>query len=134
MPERIIEEGVFHYNPQFEWCGGGYASSASDLARWAALLYGGEAFEGDYLRTMLEAVPVAPDSKTRYGLGVFVRDTELGPLYGHDGVMTGYTATMGYLPEKRIAFALMLNTDDGRVLGRPLHRAALELVALALEE
>ena len=36
---RTIIEGKFIVNPQMEWCGGGFASTAQDLARWAKFLY-----------------------------------------------------------------------------------------------
>jgi D-alanyl-D-alanine carboxypeptidase len=32
-------------NPQFEWTGGGIASTARDLARWAQALYGGRVLD-----------------------------------------------------------------------------------------
>ena len=137
MPARTLEDGVFFLNPQFEWCGGGYASTALDLARWAHVLYRGEGLpgtDGTYLASMLDAVPVRPGLPIEYGLGVFVRPTEHGPLHGHDGFMLGYQATMGYLPDARVAFALMMNTDDGRILGKPLHLVALDLVKIIEEE
>ncbi|MDQ3011855.1 MAG: beta-lactamase family protein, partial [Acidobacteriota bacterium] len=39
---RTINEGKFIINPQMEWCGGGFASTAQDLARWAKFLYEGK--------------------------------------------------------------------------------------------
>ena len=134
MPDRILEEGRFCYNPQFEWCGGGYASTARDLARWARVLYRDEAFDVPYLADMLDSVPAALGPGVEYGYGVMVRETSLGPLLGHDGFMTGYTATMGYFPEQEVAVALMLNTDDARVLGVPLTRMIEELASIAVEE
>ncbi|MGD8699727.1 MAG: serine hydrolase domain-containing protein, partial [Gemmatimonadales bacterium] len=38
--EVIGEDGRFVINPQFEWAGGGFASTTADLAHWAAALYG----------------------------------------------------------------------------------------------
>ena len=134
MPDLILEEGVFRYNPQFEWCGGGYASTAVDLARWARVLFRGEAFDAPYLEAMLDSVPAALGPGVEYGYGVMVRESELGPLLGHDGFMTGYTATMGYFPEQEVAVALMLNTDDARVMGVPLTRLVEELAGIAVEE
>ena len=109
-----------------------------DIGFWTAPRveagYRGEAFEGPYLESMLDSVPVRPGAPTEYGLGVFTRETPLGALHGHDGVMTGYLATMGYLPEQEIAVCVMLNTDDSRALGQPLGRVAVELATVAVEE
>src|SRR4030095_4470015 len=38
----MIVDGKFKINPQWEWAGGGFASTAEDLARWGALLYNGD--------------------------------------------------------------------------------------------
>ncbi|MFT5291109.1 MAG: D-alanyl-D-alanine carboxypeptidase [Planctomycetota bacterium] len=134
VPERVLEDGVFFCNPQFEWCGGGYASTSLDLARWAHVLYGGEAMEGDYLTSMLETVPARLGPNKEYGLGVMVASTDLGPAIGHDGIMTGFGATVSHFPEQGISAALMLNTDDSRILGMPLDRVSQQLTRFAAEE
>jgi len=134
VPEHTLVDGLFVFNPQFEWTGGGYACTPLDLARWAAILYSGEAFDGPYLETMLETVPARLGPGREYGLGVIVTPSELGPFQGHDGFMPGYETAMGYLPEVDIAVAVQVNTDDGRVVGKPLVMLAIELATLAAEE
>ncbi|MEN8162299.1 MAG: serine hydrolase domain-containing protein, partial [Myxococcota bacterium] len=135
LPERALEDDTFVVNPQFEWCGGGYANTPSDLARWARILFSGEAFDAPYLETMLDTV-AAPGlgPGKEYGLGVIVSHTELGELRGHDGIMVGFLSTMGYLPEHDVAAALQLNTDDMRAVGRPLVDVMLDLARIAVEE
>ncbi len=133
FPPRVVEDGQLVFNCQFEWGGGGHASTARDLARWAFALYRGEAFEGDYLETLLDTVPARLAPGQSYGHGVMVRDTELGPQLGHDGFFPGYTATVGYFPDLELAVALLLNSDGGTGR-RPLDRAAEDLAALAAEE
>lgn len=134
LPERVIgDDGRFVFNPQFEWCGGGYANTPSDLARWARLFYGGRLFEEPYLELLLDTVPapgLGPGAS--YGLGVIVGETELGPVHGHDGFMTGYLTSMGYFPEHDLAVAFQTNTDDMRALGAPLHVVLARLAKLAL--
>lgn len=134
LPDRVLRDGVFFYNPQFEWCGGGYASSASDLARWAHALYGGRAMKGDYLTSMLDSVPARLGPKKRYGLGVMIAPTDLGDAVGHDGIMTGFGATVSHFPDHDVSAALLLNTDDPRVLGVPLDHVTLQLATIATEE
>ena len=135
--ERTLDEhGVVTFNPQFEWCGGGWASTPLDLARFARILYSGRAFEGPYLESMLETVAkhtrLGPGR--RYGLGVITTPTDRGTLYGHDGFMPGYVTAMGYLPDVEVAVAISVNTDDARSVGRPLPQVLDQLVALAAEE
>jgi D-alanyl-D-alanine carboxypeptidase len=38
----MIVDGKLIFNPQFEWAGGGFASTAEDLAHWAKALYEGQ--------------------------------------------------------------------------------------------
>ena len=44
--DEMIKDGRFAVNPQFEWTGGGLATTALDLARWGEILYEGRAFDG----------------------------------------------------------------------------------------
>lgn len=134
VPHRVLSDGVFRFNPQFEWCGGGYASTPADLARWAQLLYSGQAFDGTYLETMLDDVPAeALGAGTSYGLGVIRSKTSLGELYGHDGFMTGYLTTMGYFPDHGIAVTCQWNTDDQQVTGSgPRRQHLVELASRAM--
>lgn len=134
VPERVIQDGRFVFNPQFEWCGGGFATTPADLARWAKALYTGKAFEGDYLDALLDTVPIPGQRGRRYGLGVFVSETELGDLVGHDGFMPGYASTMGWFPELRVAAAFQMNSDDARKLGVPQHLVLRDLARLVKAE
>ncbi|MCP3914956.1 MAG: beta-lactamase family protein [bacterium] len=130
--EFALEDGAYAVNPQFEWCGGGWASSAGDLAVWAHALYAGDVLTAEQRALMLDTVPARGlGPKREYGLGVMVTETELGPMHGHDGFMPGYLATMGFFPESGVAGALMLNGDDARGVGRPLYLLLVEIVRVA---
>lgn len=128
-----LSDGVFTYNVQFEWCGGGFASTSTDLARWAWLLFSERLLGKDGVAAMLDAVPAPELGPGRaYGLGVILTDTRLGQLRGHDGFMPGYLTTMGYFPESGIAAAIQVNTDAGRSVGMPMHEVLVRLVEHAI--
>jgi D-alanyl-D-alanine carboxypeptidase len=129
--DAMIVKGKFVINPQFEWTGGGYASTAQDLARWAKMFYEGKAFSLELLPQVLDGV-AAPmlGRETRYGLGVIIRKTTLGTSYGHSGFFPGYMTDMMYFPEKKIAIAVQVNTSVGRSLGKPLSRVLIEVMEL----
>lgn len=134
VPARTLAKGEFVYNVQFEWCGGGWATTPGDLARWVGILYSGEAFDAPYLATLLDTVEApALGPGVEYGLGAMVRDTPAGRLVFHDGFMPGYLTSAGYFPEHGIAAALQLNGDDSRAVGRPLSDVLVELAEAALE-
>lgn len=127
------QNDLFTYNVQFEWCGGGFASTASDLAWWARQYGSGDWFEPQTRSAMLDAAPareLGPGSS--YGLGVMISETRLGPFQGHDGFMPGYLTAMGYFPEHGVAAAIQVNTDDGRSVGMPLHEVLVRLTEVVL--
>ncbi len=107
--DASMRDGRLLVNPQFEWTGGGIASTADDLARWGKLLYEGRAFDPKLLPTMLDAVPARLGPNTSYGLGVIVRQTPGGPLWGHSGFFPGYATEMIYNPATRVAAAIQVN-------------------------
>jgi D-alanyl-D-alanine carboxypeptidase len=132
--DAMIVDGRFAFNPQFEWAGGGFASTAGDLARWAKILYEGRAFAPALVDTMLAAVPApALGGEARYGLGVIVRAGPLGASWGHSGYFPGYLTEMRYFPEHRIAVAFQVNTSAQGALGRSPGAIATDLARLAVE-
>jgi len=133
--DAMIQEERFTINPQFEWTGGGFASTAQDLARWAKMMYEGRAYSPDLLPEVLDGVS-APmlGRETRYGLGVIVRKTQAGTSYGHSGFFPGYMTDMMYFPDSKIAIAVQVNTSVGRDLGKPLSRVLVEMMEVIRDQ
>ncbi|TAH35533.1 MAG: class A beta-lactamase-related serine hydrolase [Planctomycetota bacterium] len=129
--DAVLADGRMVFNPQFEWAGGGYYTTAPDLARWARLFYQGEAFAAALLPQVVDGVE-APmlGPGVRYGLCAILRDSALGPVWGHSGFFPGYVTEMAYYPERRCAVAVQVNSSAPRVLGRPLRRVVDELAAV----
>lgn len=131
--DAMIVGGKFAVNPQFEWTGGGYASTAEDIARWAKEMYEGRAFDARLLPEMFKGVPAPMLGKeATYGLGVIIRPTPLGTSYGHSGFFPGYITEMIYFPKHRIALAIQVNSSVPRVIGKPPIRFLLEAAAIIL--
>ncbi|MCE9596185.1 MAG: beta-lactamase family protein [Planctomycetes bacterium] len=135
LPDRVFTDGRYAVNPQFEWTGGGFVTTARDLAQWSAALYGGRVLDAERLALMLDAVD-APQlgPGVKYGLGVIVRETKLGPLVGHSGFFPGYMTELGYLRDSHLALAAQINTSDFAALKRGPGPVLLELAAAALAE
>jgi D-alanyl-D-alanine carboxypeptidase len=132
--DAMIVNGRMVVNPQFEWTGGGIASTATDLARWAKLLYEGRATSPALLREMLNGVPAKLGPEAKYGLGVILRPTRLGVSYGHSGFFPGYLTDMMYFPQHRIAVAVQVNTSVPRATLKPLSRVVVELAETIVAE
>jgi len=111
--DAVLRDGRFAINPQFEWAGGGWATTGGDLARWAKALYEGVAIDSALLhREVLQGIPakmLGPNA--RYGLGVIIQQTPLGATWGHSGFFPGYLTEMRYYPAQRVAIAIMVNQN-----------------------
>ena len=116
----MIKDGKFAVNPQFEWTGGGLAVTATDLARWAQLLYEGKVIDASLMDDLLDGVPAKLGPETKYGLGVIIRPTQHGVTYGHSGFMPGYQTDVMYFPELKASIAVQVNSSAPRSTGRPL--------------
>jgi len=138
---RVIVDGKFIINPQMEWTGGGFASTAEDLARWAKLLYEGKALKKETLDQMLTGVDAkegrGSGAGNKYGRGVQIRTSDWGVSYGHGGWFPGYISEMEYFPQQKIAVAIQFNTDAGRALkksGRAYIADAMRIIVAELEK
>lgn len=131
--DPVLIDGRFVVNPQFEWTGGGFASTTEDLARWARELYEGRVYEPALLDTALQGVEARGlGTGARYGLGVIIRETPLGRSYGHSGFFPGYLTEMQYFPQHRIAVAMQVNTSAGRPFGRSPAAVLMDMAAIVV--
>lgn len=128
----VIKDGKFIINPQFEWAGGGYASTAEELARWAKALYEGKVFKPAMLEQMLAAVPAKTGRGDKYGLGVQVRQSNWGISYGHGGWFPGYNSEMEYFPEHKVAIAIQVNTDERRKIKKSLRAYIADIAQIVI--
>lgn len=135
---RVIKDGKFVINPQMEWTGGGFASTAEDLARWAKALYEGKLLKPNTLKQLLDGVPATegrgsgPGSK--YGLAVQIHQSAWGVSYGHGGWFPGYISEVAYFPQHKIAVAIQFNTDWGRRLQRSARSYLAEAMKLLTQK
>ena len=130
LPDQVMTNGVFVINPQFEWTGGGYATSPLDLARWGHALYAGPAISATARRLMIDAaVPARLGPETRYGLGVIVRPSTAGLTWGHSGFFPGYQTELVHFVEHGVTIAIQINSSAPRVTGgRSLLRVVHDLM------
>jgi D-alanyl-D-alanine carboxypeptidase len=115
--KTTLDDGRMAWNPAIEWTGGGLASNSLDLAKWAKALFEGQAMEGSYLGDLLQDAPISAEMQDiSYGAGVAIYKTgPLGPRYGHSGWIPGYSSSLRYYPDYRVAIAFQINTDIGIV-------------------
>ena len=132
LPDEVLQNGIFVINPQFEWTGGGFATSAFDLAHWGHELYAGKALSAKARALMIDnAVPAQLGPNTKYGLGVIIRETPVGTIWGHSGFFPGYQTELIHVVGTGTTIALQVNSSAPRPPGtRSPLRFALDLAAL----
>jgi D-alanyl-D-alanine carboxypeptidase len=129
--DAMLENGRLILNPQFEWAGGGFAVTSAALARWARALYRNEVFDSRLNAEVFDGKPARGLGRgARYGLGVIILDTPLGPSWGHSGFFPGYLTEMRYYPDHGFAVAIQVNTSAGRPFPRGQGAALQELAEL----
>jgi D-alanyl-D-alanine carboxypeptidase len=128
----VIVGGKFIFNPQWEWAGGGFASTAEDLARWARELYAGDALPKKSLDEMLQSTTTGEGAG--YGLGVEIARSKWGKSYGHDGEFPGYLSEMRYLPKYKLAVAFQINSDQTPEVDRFLQTAIDDFAQIIIKE
>lgn len=114
-PRTADDGGALLWNPAVEWTGGGFAATASDLARWGHALFTGTAIEAPYLDRLLDGIAVHPDAPgIFYGSGVAIyTDTDHGTVYGHGGWIPGYVSSLRHYADHSLTIAFQINTDVG---------------------
>jgi len=105
----LVVDGKFTINPQWEWAGGGFASTAEDLARWGGLLYSGSVLTPASMDEMFKSTTVGEGAG--YGLGVMISRSKWGRSYGHDGAFPGYLSDLRYYTKYNLAIAVMVNAE-----------------------
>ena len=114
-PQTLAEHGALRWDPAVESSGGGFYSTAGDLASWGAALFSGTVLPPAAVAGMVAGVAASDaDPDSRYGLGVaIITRSAWGPSYGHRGWIPGYTASLRFFPAHDTAIAFMINTDAG---------------------
>jgi len=117
--DDTVDDGRLVFNPQFEWAGGGFASTAEDLAIWTRHIHEGRAFSSTLFEDFRDGVPAPLGPEGSYGLGVIMMELPAGTAWGHSGFMPGYRTEAYYFPDFGFAIALQVNSSDGDAFDRP---------------
>jgi D-alanyl-D-alanine carboxypeptidase len=116
--DQMLVGDKLRLNPQFEWAGGGFVSTAIDLAQWMAEICRSAVPSTGRWHAMTQAVD-APElgPGMRYGLGLVVEDTPAGRSYGHGGFFPGYVSWMRCYPDVGVSIAVQVNSSDDASFG-----------------
>lgn len=104
-----------------KWAGGGFLSTAEDLAAFGDALASGRLIRRETAETLWTAMRMRDGRTTNYGVGWVVRADGAGRRWvGHSGGSMGGTAYLVVYPEVRLSLALLVNSDQPLVGLAPL--------------
>lgn len=97
---------------RYKLAGGGYLTTAEDLARFGLACLEGKVLEADIMNEIWKAQKIAGQS-TYYGLGWEVSEDKKGrPYYGHRGNSVGAYTNFYIYPEQKAVFVALINCSD----------------------
>ena len=91
--------------------GGGWLSSAEDMAHFEVAILGGKLLKRSTLDLMWTPLKPSDGSKDSYGLGFGVRDVDGIRAVGHNGGQQGTSTSFLIAPEKRAGVVVLTNMD-----------------------
>lgn len=115
LPARmLLDDGQFAYSPASEWAGGGYVTSARDLARFIRLYASGRVTGAASLADAFRIIRYSwiVGQVGGYGIGLFASESPLGPCWSHGGYYPGYRSHMAYFPELDMSVAYQFNSSE----------------------
>ena len=102
---------------------GGLLSSANDMAKWDAALYGDELLSDESKTAMWNSVILPDGEDTEYGFGWSVSPYMDMRSQSHRGMVAGFVASFARYPEQQAAIIVFMNRY--RVSSSYLHYAVL---------
>jgi CubicO group peptidase (beta-lactamase class C family) len=120
------------YYPRNRLPAGGVISNAPDLLTFAAFHMGDGTVDGaavlsaDLLRAMQEPQVQAANFADEWGIGWDMRWIGGTKVVAHGGSINGFQTQLVFVPEQRVALAMLTNSGRGSSAIRGIERAALE--------
>lgn len=96
----------------YKWAGGGFLSTAEDLARFGRNLLAGGVLRRETVESLWTSQTLRDGTATGYGIGWSNRRDSAGRrVVGHTGGAMGGTSNLVIYPEQHLVLALLINSD-----------------------
>ena len=110
--ERGVERAPFVDN-SYKWAGGGFLSTAEDLAHFGAALLEGNILAPETMELLWTEQRTSNNIPTGYGLGWKLNTNWRGrKICGHTGAAVGGSAAIMIFPESKLVFAMAMNIGN----------------------
>jgi len=118
-PYRKMRDGTVKNAPfvdnSYKWAGGGFLSTAEDLAKFGSALLQPGFLKPESLRLLFTSQKTTDGSETGYGIGWFIGKSKSGQkIYAHDGGAAGGSSRLILYPDAHMVVAMICNFEgDG---------------------
>ncbi len=100
----------------YKWAGGGFLSTAEDLATYGSALLQPGFLRAETLRLLFTSQRTTDGRESGYGIGWFIGKEGGGqPVYYHGGGSVGGTSDLVLFPSERLVIAIVTNMTDARL-------------------
>jgi CubicO group peptidase (beta-lactamase class C family) len=116
----VVADGTYRNTPyedlSYKWAGGGFLSTAEDLARFGSALLKPGFLKQDTLAMIFSRQRTSDGQNTKYGLGWFIHDAGDGAerQFEHGGGVAGSSSWLVLYPDQGVVIAWMQNSNDFR--------------------
>lgn len=113
MPDGKVTNAPFVDN-SYKWAGGGFLSTAEDLAKFGSALLQPGFLKEESLKLLFTSQKTTDDKETGYGIGWFVGKSKSGQkVYAHDGGAAGGSSRLILYPDAHVVVAMICNFEGG---------------------
>ena len=117
-PYRKADGGELRNAPYvdngYKWAGGGFLSTAEDLALFGSALLQPGFLKSESLRQLFTPQKTSDGKETGYGIGWFVGKSKSGrKVYAHDGGAAGGSSRLILYPDEHLVVAMICNFEGG---------------------
>jgi CubicO group peptidase (beta-lactamase class C family) len=130
MKDKPLLNAPFVDN-SYKWAGGGFLSSAEDLARFGSALLQPGFLKPQSLRLLFTSQKAVDGKETGYGMGWFIAKSDSGQrIYAHSGGSAGGSSQLILYPDAHIVVAMVCNFEGDQ----GWKREDIESIAEAFEK
>src|SRR5262245_14976350 len=117
-PYRKTDDGALRNAPyvdnSYKWAGGGFLSTAEDLALFGSALLQPGFLKPQSLTQLFTSQKTTDGKETGYGIGWFIGKSKSGQrVYAHDGGAVGGSSRLLLYPDAHIVVAMICNFEGG---------------------
>ena len=102
-----------YVNNSYKWAGGGFISSAEDVAKFGNALLENKFLKPETLQLFTTPQKLNDGTSTTYGIGFACKEDFKGkPYFGHSGGSVGGTSNMVIYPDEKIVVVVLTNLSS----------------------